>query len=208
MFCVLKLIICQGKQLLGFQINNTPLGVMITPTDGYNIRSWKVFRTSESVVPCYICTSDVLKHTGLLKCDKSLMQQCSAALIFINRPHYMFRFGHECSEVVYCKDFNVFESHGVTDIYSMCWLWNFQGIWKSWPHLLPGMWKSWQAVRARSEASARCCLGKFFLPPGFQEVLQQQFVFHVKVSRLLKVEASGAGTGTHWSKQATVVFSL
>ena len=76
------------------------------------------------------------------------MQHCRATLIFINRPHYMFRFGHECSEVVYCKDFNVFESHGVTDIYSMCWLWNFQGIWKSWPHLLPGMWKSWQAVRA------------------------------------------------------------
>ena len=36
----------------------------------------------------------------------------------------------------------------------------------------------------------------FFLPPGFQEVLHQQFVF-VKVSRLLKVEASGAGAGTH-----------
>ena len=47
------------------------------------------------------------------------MQQCSAALIFINRPHYMFRFGHECSEVVYCKDFNVFESHGVTDIHTI-----------------------------------------------------------------------------------------
>ena len=47
------------------------------------------------------------------------MQQCSAALIFINRPHYMFRFGHECSEVVYCKDFNVFESHGVTDIFNV-----------------------------------------------------------------------------------------
>ena len=27
--------------------------------------------TSDSVVLCYICTSDVLKHTGLLKCDKS-----------------------------------------------------------------------------------------------------------------------------------------
>ena len=45
--------------------------------------------------------------------------QCS---IDIHKPPTLqvpIRIGHECSEVVYCKDFNVFESHGVTDIFNV-----------------------------------------------------------------------------------------
>ena len=57
---------------------------------------------------------------------------------------------------------------------------------------------AWNVKVVASGARALCGnRAVFFLPPGFQEVLQQQFVFHVKVSRLLKVEASGAGAGTH-----------
>ena len=108
---------------------------------------------------------------------------------------YMFRFGHECSEVVYCKNFNVFEIHGVTDI--QCVGCETFKAYESRGRTCCLECESRGKRCARSEASARCCLGKFFLPPCFQEAPQQQLVFDVKVSRVLKVEASGSGAGTN-----------
>ena len=183
---------------------------MITPTDGYNIHSWKVaWLPSQSYLAIFVLLMfwniqdfwNVLSHNSSSHNNNSAVQHWYSLIAHITRwdldinslmwfsakilMYFKVMAWQIYIQCVGCETFKAYESRGRT-----CCL----------------ECESRGKLCARSEASARCCLGKFFLPPGFQEVLQQQFVF-VKVSRLLRVEASGAGAGTHWSKQTTVVFS-